>query len=210
MPGVWRDDGLSRQVVGEWANLLQTLLAMPLRENPVLIPLSEASRSEWAAEYDRLEQAKHNELDDRMRAAMAKLIGMIPRLSLLFQCVSAASREKGASFDQIDQTSMLRAIRLTEWLGRETRRVYGLLNVEYAEADIVARIRANGGHATPRELMRWFGARFRTATSTQSYLDWLVDAFLGHWEWRTGSGRPSKTFVLKDNADNDKSGLGSI
>ena len=41
-----------------------------------------------------------------MRAARSKLIGLIPRLSLIFQMVSAASGERHATVRAIDELSM--------------------------------------------------------------------------------------------------------
>jgi hypothetical protein len=152
----------------------------------------------WAAAHDRLEAERHVEVDDRMRAARAKLIGAIPRAALVFQCVSAASGEKSASFRFIDELSMARAIELVEWFGRETARVYGLLIQADDEDDIIRRIDANGGYVSPRELMHW-SREFRGGVKiAESYLEELVEQGIGRWAWGTqgGCGRQRKLFVL--------------
>jgi hypothetical protein len=144
-----------------------------------------------------------------MRAARAKLIGVIPRLALIFQMVSAASGERSASVRFIDEVSMTRAIVLAEWFTNEAKRVYGLLADEDGEEDILARIERNGGSITPRELMRWSRAQFRTVSLAESFLESLVHDGVGRWQWRHARRRPSREFVLLYRGDGDKSPRGA-
>jgi hypothetical protein len=194
----WGGAELSEAARDGWRHLLFGLLDMPVPEQPALIPPSDAAMRVWAAAHDRLEAERHVEVDDRMRAARAKLIGAIPRAALVFQCVSAASGEKSASFRFIDELSMARAIELVEWFGRETVRVYGLLIQADDEDDIIRRIEANGGVVSPRELMHW-SREFRGGVKVaESFLQELVEQGVGLWTWalQGGRGRPRKLFVL--------------
>lgn len=193
----WSDAAVADDLRDGWRDLLHGLLDMPLPEQPALIPPSDAAMRLWAQAHDRLEVERHRESDDRMRAARAKLIGVIPRLALIFQCVSAASGEKQATVRFIDQTSMERAIELAEWFTRETRRVYGVLADDgHGEDDILRRIEANDGTVTVRELMWWSRATFRTSAIAESYLDSLANEGVGRWEWsqQLGRGRPRRFF----------------
>ena len=113
------------------------MLDTPLPEQPALIPPSDAAMRLWAHAHNHLERDRFAERDDRMRAARAKLIGAIPRLALILQCVSAASGDGSAGVRFIDETSMTRAIVLAEWFTRETARVYGLLADDDGEEDIL-------------------------------------------------------------------------
>jgi hypothetical protein len=205
MRATWTNGGVGDVARGGWRDVVHALLDMPLPEHPVLVPPSDAAMRLWATAHDRLEADRHAELDDRMRAARAKLIGVIPRLSLILQCVSAASGEKNAAVRFIDETSMSRAIELADWFTHETRRVYQVLADDGAENDIIARIEANGGTVTVRELMRW-SREFRTAALAESFLDSLVREGLGRrmWARQSGRGHPRHVFVLFDSADVDR------
>jgi hypothetical protein len=137
LPATWRAGGVSDAARDGWCYVLSGLLDTPFPEHTALIAPSDAAMRLWAEAHDRLEQERHAERDDRMRAARAKLIGAIPRLSLILQCVSAVSEELSASLRCIDELSMSRAIKLAEWFTREVGRVYGLLADEGGEDDIL-------------------------------------------------------------------------
>ena len=204
-PATWRPGGVSDAARDGWRDVLARMLDAPLPEHPVLVPPSGAAMRLWAAAHDRLEQERHAERDDRMRAARAKLIGAIPRLSLILQCVSAASGERSASVKSIDELSMTRAIVLAEWFTREVGRVYGVLGDDGGEDDILLRIERNGGSVSVRELMRWSRAEFRTAALAESYLDSLAKEGIGRWVWRHTRGRPSRVLMLLHAGDGDES-----
>src|SRR5439155_24533638 len=102
----WTDTPGPGAVRDGWRDVLYALLDMPLPVQPALIPPSDATMRLWARAHDRMEAERYTETDDRMRAARAKLIGAIPRLALIFQCVSAASGEKNATVRYIDEASM--------------------------------------------------------------------------------------------------------
>jgi hypothetical protein len=194
----WQDFEVPNEVRDSWRDLLHALLNTPLPEHPVLIPPSDVAKSLWARAHDRLEAERHSESDDRMRAARAKLIGLIPRLALIIQCVSAASGEQNATIRSIDETSMTRAVELAEWFTRETGRVYGLLAEDGDDNDIIDRIESNGGIITPRELARRCYA-LRSRGSAEAYLNELVRDAIGKWGYAhqgSAGGRPSRVFIL--------------
>ena len=206
----WNPNGVSDRAREGWAGLLGRILDTPLPENPALIPPSDAAMRHWGHAHDLLEQQRYAERDDRMRAARAKLIGVIPRLSLIFQIVSAASEERSASVRCIDEVSMTRAVVLAEWFTTEAGRVYGILAEQAGDEDILARIERNGGSVTPRELMRWSRAQFRTVSLAESFLDSLVHDGIGRWQWRHSRGRPCREFVLLFRGDGDRSPSGGV
>jgi hypothetical protein len=175
------------------------MLNHPLPATPALIAPSAVAMSLWAKAHDRLEAERHAEPDDRLRAARSKLIGLIPRLSLVFQVVSAASGEGNATVKVIDETSMQRAITIAQWATRETKRVYAMLAVEAKGGDesaVIRLIESRGGQITARGLMH-ASRQFRSsASAAEAYLNSMVKDGLGRWEWRTTGGRPSHVFVL--------------
>lgn len=200
-PAGWTVDSIPDSVRDGWRDLLHTLLAHPLREEPVLIPPSDDAMVRWARTHDRMDAARHVEPDDRMRAALAKLIGAVPRLALICQMVSAASGEHGAAVRVIDDTSMGRAVRIVEWCATETRRVYGVLEDGGRDDDVLAWIARRGGQVKPRELChRW--RMFRAKGAAESYLTSLVEEGIGRWQWHTPPvGRPSQVFVLLEHPE---------
>jgi hypothetical protein len=206
MRATWSDGGVGECHRDAWRDLLFTLLDTPLPDQPLLIPPSDDAMRLWAAAHDRLEEDRHHERDDRVRAARAKIIGVIPRLSLIFQIVSAASGDQHASVRLIDATSMQRAIDLAEWFTYETQRVYGLLNDDGGDdTSIIARIEDNGGVVSVRELMRW-SREFRTASLAEDYINSLVKEGVGRWQWnaqRGRAGQPRRVFCLLTRADAD-------
>lgn len=206
MQATWMDQGMTKEVREGWSGLLASLLKTELQSEPTLIPPSDSAMTLWARAHDSMEIERHAERDDRMRAARAKLIGVIPRLSLILQCVSAASGEGHSLVKCIDETSMERAIKIAEWCGSETRRVYRLLAGAGSENDIIRRIEANGGTVTTRELMHW-SREFRSSVRTaEDYLDSLAGDGIGKWEWdpQHGKGRPRRVFRLSDSGNGNK------
>ena len=194
----WTADGVPDTARAGWCGLLGALLEMEPQETPKEVAPSGAAMRLWAEAHDRLEKDRHAELDDPLRAARAKLIGVIPRLALIVQFASAAGGEGPASFQLIDELSMERAVRLAEWFTHETRRVYGLLEGD-AEEDILGRIRANGGTVTIRELMRWSRAKFPNSRAAENYLHLLAQEGIGSWKLLpvgSGGGRQKQVFQL--------------
>jgi hypothetical protein len=201
---VWSGKPMIDAVRDRWRDLIGALLNHSLPPTPALIPPSDAAMALWASAHDKLEALRHGEPDDRMRAARSKLIGLIPRLSLIFQMVSAASGEGHAMVRLIDATSMKRAITVVDWATRETKRVYAMLASEIPSKEqedtdekMIRYIQKHGGQVTARNLMRSF-RRFRTsATLAHEYLDSMVQDGMGHWELIETGGRTASVFILK-------------
>ena len=207
----WTSEGVPDAARKAWGGVLGGLLDLPLPEHPALVAPSDGAMRLWAEAHDRLERERFAEPDDRIRAARAKLIGVIPRLSLIIQCVAAASGDGPPGVRLIDEGSMAQAVRLAEWFTHETRRVYGVLEGD-AEEDILARIAANGGKVTVRELMRWSRAEFPSAQVADAYLQMLVEDGVGMWVFPrpgTTGGRPKRIFTLLRGDDNDQSPPGT-
>jgi Protein of unknown function (DUF3987) len=200
MVATWTGDSISDAVRNGWRDSLHTMLTHQLPESPTLVPLSDVAMRLWAAAHDRMDAARHVELDNRLRAARAKLIGAIPRIALIFQLTSATSGEGFTIVRAIDDLAMKRAIEVVEWCAHETRRVYALLAVEIegdGDAAILRRIEAAGGTCTARDLMHW-SRRFRSsAKMAGNYLDSLVSDGMGRWECVATGGHPSKVFILQ-------------
>lgn len=202
----WTADGIADNVREAWNNLLIALLAMPVPEKPLLIAPTDGAMSLWASAHDRLDAERYNEPDDRMRAARAKLIGLIPRLALVLEIVYAASDQRPA-VRSISDASMGSAIAISEWARYETARVYGLLSIETEGDDddaIIRRIQDAGGQCSVRNLMQW-SRQFRgSATAAESYLASLAKDGAGRWEWQNTAGRPVRVFILCVGGDGNR------
>lgn len=201
----WSQKPMSEAARDGWGQLIDTLLAQALPPDPALIPPTEAAMSIWQGAHDRLEAERYREPDDRVRAARSKLIGLVPRLSLIFQMVSAATGEQHAMVRVIDHLSMSRAVAVVEWATRETKRVYALLAEVEADrlaggADddesIIRLIEDRGGQITTRELMRNCRPFRSSAGKAEAYLSGMERDGLGKWEWQRTGGRPTRVFRL--------------
>jgi hypothetical protein len=205
----WSNVEMREQARSGWRDLIVGLLSHPLPETPALIPPSDAAMTLWAIAHDRLEGERHQEPDDRLRAARSKLIGMIPRLSLIFQMVSAASGERHAQVRLIDELSMRRAVAVAEWGTRETSRVYGMLATQGDDSDetkVIRVIEDRGGQITTRQLMRSCRMFRASAEKAEGYLESMVHDGLGHWEHRSTGGHPARMFILNSSCDGAVSG----
>lgn len=193
--GRWTEEGIPARVRDDWRDALYALLALPLPERPTSISLSPDATQIWARTHDRMEAARYAEADDRMRAARAKLIGVIPRLALIHEMMSAVPHD--GTVRVIGTSAMRSAVEIAEWCVRETRRVYGLLVTGSREEQLLEMIEARGGTITPRELFE-FSRAFRESNAATLCLEGLVRAGLGSWDWlpQSGRGRPSRVFRL--------------
>jgi hypothetical protein len=191
----WTGEGIPDGMRNAWRDGLHALLAIPLLKKPNLISPSPEAMRRYAVAYDRLEAERHAEPNDRMRAALAKLIGAIPRIALILEAMAVVPDRR--SLRNISDHAMHSAIEIVHWCGHETRRVYGMLATGSREDDVLALIYARGGIITPRELQA-ASRTFRGPGAATRLLDSLVQAGLGTWAWvqPPHGGRPSQVFRL--------------
>jgi hypothetical protein len=211
MTATWTGDGIRESVRDAWRDALHRILVLPMPEHPIAISPTTAAMRLWAEAHDRLESERHAERDDRMRAARSKLIGVIPRLALIFEALQHALDDDAPTIRAITDHSMRSAIDVSEWCCRETRRVYGLMVADHGEDDVLAMIEARGG-VTPAEL-RAMSRMFRSRDAATEYLASLVADGIGKWEWRTPSrsgGRPSREFRLSHRASGIDTPAGAV
>ena len=131
------------------------------------------------------------------------------RLALVIHFVRWAANDAALeSPDAVDAASMKAGIELAQWFKAEARRVYALLGESDDDREqrrLIEWIERKGGSATARELMR-SSRQWATANDAEAVLDDLAAANYGRWmEQPTSSkgGRPTRVFVLADNADVD-------
>ena len=172
------------------------------RESSIVVPLDREAKRLWIAFYNA-----HNEeaagLVGDLLAAWSKLEETAGRLALILHETKVASRQ--ARPEMIDADTMSRALRLTAWFKRETRRVYGILAEDdldqaarQSDDRLAAWIGRQGGAVTPRDALtgcRWI----ETADEAEAALTHLVEAGRGRWEDRPPGGkggRPTRHFAL--------------
>jgi len=174
---------------------------------PGIVRLSPSAKAAWIRFYN--EHADEQvELSGDLSAAWSKLEGYAARLALVIHLVRWASGEV-SNADALDEQSIAAGVALSRWFGRETERIYSILN-EYEEdrdrRELVERIMRKGGKITVRDLQR--GSRAHsTSEAAEAALEDLVQSGFGLWEHVPASdkgGRPTRLFALVDSADVDK------
>ncbi len=205
-PVQWTDDTISPECSAAVSDVFDRLLALEAADDestgpsPVAIPLSSGAKTEWIKYYNH-HHAEMEVLDVDLKAAWSKLEAYTARFALIFQLVDCASGEQRASADEIDESAMLSAIKLSEWFGNEARRVYRLFSEEERDREdreLFQLVTRMGGRVTVRDLMR-NSRRFANADTTEKALHRLVARKCGEWEAKKPTakgGRPSQTFQL--------------
>jgi hypothetical protein len=165
-----------------------------------VMPLSDGAKRVWV-EYFNRHRAEISELDDDLAAAWSKLEAYTARFALIFQLCSWAAGEELATDSIIDESAMIDAIKVSEWFGREARRVYSLFH----ESDLDRELRQHsewilrqGGRITVPAFQR--GRRFETAKDAETALNDLKRAGYGDWEIVQTATKPRRDFVLTQTA----------
>ena len=204
-PSLWSEDELPDQVVSDWQNLLAALLELqPIwddadRPQPRLIPMSGEAKRAFIEWHDRHARQMEELVDDYLRAHWSKLKGMCARIALLFSCAEAAC---GVRVSLVSLDSIQRAFEVTEWLKKESARIY----LHLRESDSVRErrklmewIEQRRGSVTVRDLTHNFTAFRGDTDGARAALDELVKSELGRWYYPrpgTEGGRPSEKFIL--------------
>lgn len=201
---LWSEAELSDDVVDEWRELLDSLLALePLRDDdggwrPRLIGLAPEAKKlfiEWHDCHVREVAELH---DDHLRAHWSKLKGTCARIALLFACTEVVG---GQNLTAVPADCIARAIEVTEWLKHESARIYALMSDSEENKELLALeqwIERRGGVVTVRDLTHNL-TRFRgNAKAARSALDVLVNSQVGHWVSITSKkgGQPTERFEL--------------
>jgi hypothetical protein len=169
------------------------------RDVPYVLGLTPEAKTAWVDYYNRHRDEQVG-LDGDLAAAWSKLEAYTARFALLFQLCSWASGDE-VSDTEIDEVSMRAAIAVSDWFGREARRVYAVLS-ESEEArndrELLDLIRRKGGRLTSRDL-KASSRRFTSAEEAEAALQVFVQDGLGTWEFippGDKGGRPTRVFQL--------------
>ncbi len=207
---LWTDADLPADVKNAWRELLAGLLSTPAdtgaagKPAPRQIALTDEAKTVWVRWHDEHVREMHHTDDDHLTAHYSKLKGICARIALLFSCVQAVAESRTVT--QIDADTMRRAIRVTEWLKAEARRVYQELEQtgeQRAQQEFVDWIRRQGGSVTVRTMTHRLSRYRGQAKAAESALDALVDAGVGHWKYPAPGpkgGRPTHVFVLNEDS----------
>lgn len=187
----WTDAEIQPHHVQAWAGIVDQLYGLPIDDKPIVVELSEAALCRYAEFYNR-----HNDelphLSGDLASVWSKLEETAGRLALILHFVRWASGELSlADQDEVDEVSMVSAIRLVEWFKNESLRVYAMLgetDKEREERRLVEWIEGRGGNVSVSEFQR--GPRsVRGPGIAKKELDRLVASGYGTWE--------TDRFVLK-------------
>jgi hypothetical protein len=166
---------------------------------PRALPLSAEAEAEWVWFFER-HARELKELTGDLAAAWTKLEAYAARLALVVHVVRGACGE--ADPNVIDAESLRAGVQLAEWFGNEVLRFYALFaNSEDAAARLrlIALIQRRQGEITVRQLVQ-SDRRFRgNYVRAEIVLHELVEAGLGAWVFREGTGRRGRwVFRLND------------
>lgn len=203
-PKRWTDDDVSEATERALDRVFDRLYALESdyidgEDEPRLVRLSPEAKHEFRAFVNRHgeQQMQH---DGAQAAAWSKLEGYGARFALVVHLIRWAAGE-AVEADTIDVQSVRSAVAMVEWFGRETVRVYGLLDgddVDDARGKLVELIQRKGGHVSARELVQTSRKYSKTGEAERA-LDDLAQAGGGQWEYEptaVGGGRPSRRFHL--------------
>ena len=213
-PKQWTEADIAPQKEVELAKLFDRLYDLEMgvsdegEVRPVVLGLTPNAKAAFKEYYNRHAE-EQADLSGELSAAWSKLEEYAARLALVIQCTRwAAGDAVLESPDVVDAASMKSGIRLAEWFKAEARRVYSLLSESDDDRQhrrLIEWIARKGGSVKARDLMR-SSRQFATAKTAEAALDDLVAANYGRWANQPTSkkgGRPTRVFVLTDNADVD-------
>ncbi|MEX2216178.1 MAG: DUF3987 domain-containing protein [Phycisphaeraceae bacterium] len=207
-PGGWVDDVADDSDSGPaYAAAYARLCSIPLKIaadgalQPMNVGLSRPAQDLARSWVNDLRERIINAPDGAVRAALAKLKGMVFRVALLFHLTDWAATEVGSDPGAISRDTLRRAIVVVDWFADEAIRVYAM-HQESSEEGEARRLRdwiaGREGTVTARELAHG-QRRFRNdPDSAKRALDELVSACWGKWEDVQGEkgGRPTERFRL--------------
>lgn len=201
----WNEDGVPDKVQREWGSFVDALcdLDMDVDENgprPVIAGMTEAAKIVWCEWFARAQVGLQTSPTASQRASWAKIETAAARLALIVhEGRRVLHRTLGST---VDAESMRAGVKLAEWFGKESARVYGMLGSEEATqlAELYERVRRAGpdgitANAWAKKTQR--GDRRSTAVAVAE-LERLEKAGLANWvDAPSGlNGRPSRRLVL--------------
>ncbi len=201
----WSDAEVQPATKDGIKKIFNFLFGLSLSHNePIELPLTPEAKAVWVEFYNLHAQEESDLAGTELGAAWAKLEGYAARLALLIHCLRDAADELGGDPFHVDETSIAAGIKLAEWFGNETKRVYATMR-ESPDARrqrlLLEQIESKcggKGHVTLRELSR----SLRTYANTDEWdaaLNELVHAGLLVCKYpppSPGGGRPSRRYSL--------------
>lgn len=186
---LWRDRCVPAEVRDGYARLIDDLQSLRMltvddESEPIEITLSDDAKACWT-DWHNARAAGIDEASEPLRAALSKLRGYCPRLTLVVHCIRAALGEAVAE-QTADVASVDAAITLTDWFEGESRRAYGMMGeseADRAHRRLATWIERQGGRVSVRDLQRLAPRQFRgTADECEAWLRAFVERGLGVWE----------------------------
>ncbi|ADG66832.1 P4 alpha zinc-binding domain protein [Planctopirus limnophila DSM 3776] len=163
-----------------------------------LLRFDAAAKSRFIQFHD-LHASEQRELDSELAASWSKLRAYAGRLAIVIHGIRWANGEIAPERELIvDAETVDAAVRLVEWFGNETRRVYATLRETEGQAemrDFLDWLVQRGGEITPRELVQ-SRRQFKDVSEARTYLSGLEALGYGSWREACSGGRPKRTFVL--------------
>jgi hypothetical protein len=201
----WSENEVSEELCRRMQQLFDRLFELAVVHNGAeeprdsVVEMSPEAKQVFVDFHNRQSERTEEKRGD-LAAAFSKLTETAGRLALIFHCVRNADGGSPPVL-QLSQESMESGVRLAEWLGLETERVYRILSGASPNTQrLVDWIAVHGGRVTVREVQQ--GCRWLKASgSALRALEDLVATKHGCWEQQSpseGAGRPTGAcFVLK-------------
>jgi hypothetical protein len=175
----WDTPDVSVEASENWEEMVGRLLEMKMQPSgsPVAVTMNDEARARYGELYNRhfTTQARPD-FPYRMYGVWAKLEVYAARLTLGLHMARLASGE--TTSEDVEVNSVEGAWALVNWFGAHGRVIRGLLNEKPEDriaGALMGWLKAHGGEATLREIVRARAVGIRSHSQAQDALDMLVD-----------------------------------
>src|SRR5262249_10945708 len=130
-PKLWTDEDVDPATTQAYGDLLRLLRSIPVRPQPVTVPLTPAAKATGVQFYNSWNRGTASASGD-LGSAFAKIEAYAARFALIHQVASAA---RDVAPLAVGEESMAAGIALARWFGREAERVYAVLEQTGGDAE---------------------------------------------------------------------------
>lgn len=206
----WNEDGVPARVEADWARFIDALCGLEMEPGgddgelrPRTLRMNGAGKALWIEWFERAQKERELGQSPSQRAAWGKIESAAARLALMMHLGRrACDRTLG---ETLDEQSMTAGVRLAEWFGGESGRVYSTLwSAEAAETStLFERVRRAIGDRPGITANEWAkrtrSGKGRDTVQAEAELERLVRAGVAEWVSPPpgGVGRPARRLVLR-------------
>jgi hypothetical protein len=202
----WTNSGLTPQARQLWTTAVEKLYAlrMGIDENetplPVAVRFTPEAGDRWAAWYDaHFAETESRDFPDMLVGPWSKMVGYTARLALIVHLLREVCGE--VATDDVDDESLVRAIKLIKYFQSHARVVYARLHAPQQHdrlRKVLDWVRAHGGECSPTHLSKNNVAGVVKTSEAEAVMKELEDLNYGRCDKRkAGNNKNVLWFVAK-------------